>query len=79
MERTRDSLRFINKFPLSFHSPRFIENARNSLKLRLKSFLLALLAPDLWRGQEIHFGLYISFLLALLAPDLWRGQEIHLS
>ena len=79
MERTRDSLRFINKFPLSFHSPRFIENARNSLKLRLKSFLLALLAPDLWSGQEIHFGLYISFLLALLAPALWRGQEIQFS
>ena len=40
------------------------------------SFLLALLAPDLWRGQEIHFILYIKF---LFAPDLCTGQEIHFS
>ena len=54
-----------------------MEKAQNSLRFRLKSILLALLAPELWGGQEIHLCLYTSSLLALLAPDLWTGQGIH--
>ena len=58
----------INRFHYSpFHNGLYI------------SFLLAFLAPDLCRGEEIHFILYRSFLLAFLAPNLWRGQEILFS
>ena len=55
-----------------------MERTRSLLQFIYK-FPLSPLAPDLWRGQEIHFSLYISFLLALLAPALWRGQEIQFS
>ena len=41
----------------------------------INKFPLASIAPDLWRGKEIHCSISKSFPLASIAPDWWRYWE----